>query len=187
MAWAGCISVANHKWSYEPRMRTVRLINRETVKRNWLKQNFGIDYRRTSESIQTKWIDLIKRRSESIRIDLNRIKTPVLITRMSNCGDISCFCMEYHTRILGSFVETPTYSLSVATTNLMFFYVQYRIIIILWFLLVGDKQVAMQVHHLVITLPNFRNNYGIDILPDVCVKKVIRPPRLDNERHLIIS
>ena len=35
----------------------------------------------------------------------------------------------------------------------------------------------------------FRNNYGIDNLPDVhvCVKKVICPPRLNNERHLIIS
>ena len=34
MAWVGCISVANHNWSYEPRMRTVRLINKETAKRN---------------------------------------------------------------------------------------------------------------------------------------------------------
>ena len=34
MAWVGCISVANHNWSHEPRMRTVRLINKETAKRN---------------------------------------------------------------------------------------------------------------------------------------------------------
>ena len=34
MAWVECISVANHNWSYEPRMRTVRLINKETAKRN---------------------------------------------------------------------------------------------------------------------------------------------------------
>ena len=34
MAWVGCISVANHNLSYEPRMRAVRLINKETVKRN---------------------------------------------------------------------------------------------------------------------------------------------------------
>ena len=34
MAWVGCISVSNHNWSYEPRMRTVRLINKETAKRN---------------------------------------------------------------------------------------------------------------------------------------------------------
>ena len=27
----------------------------------------------------------------------------------------------------------------------------------------------------------FRNSYGIDILPDVCVKKIIHPPQLDNE------
>ena len=33
----------------------------------------------------------------------------------------------------------------------------------------------------------FRNSYGIDILPDVCVMKVIRSPRLDNKRHIIIS
>ena len=60
-------------------MRTVRLKNKETAKRNWLKQDFGIDYRKTSESIQTEWIDLIKRRRESIRIDSNRIKKPVLL------------------------------------------------------------------------------------------------------------
>ena len=34
MAWVGCISVSNHNWSYEPRMRTVRLINKESAKRN---------------------------------------------------------------------------------------------------------------------------------------------------------
>ena len=33
----------------------------------------------------------------------------------------------------------------------------------------------------------FRNSYGIDIFPDVCVKNVIQPPRLDNEKHIIIS
>ena len=33
----------------------------------------------------------------------------------------------------------------------------------------------------------FRSNYGIDIFPDVCAKKVILPSRLDNERHMIIS
>ena len=35
MAWVRCISVANHNWSYEPHgMRTVRLKNKETAKRN---------------------------------------------------------------------------------------------------------------------------------------------------------
>ena len=29
----------------------------------------------------------------------------------------------------------------------------------------------------------FRNSYGIDIFPDVCVKKIIHPPRLNNEQH----
>ena len=29
----------------------------------------------------------------------------------------------------------------------------------------------------------FRNSCSIDIFPDVCVKKVIHPPRLDNEQH----
>ena len=33
----------------------------------------------------------------------------------------------------------------------------------------------------------FRNSYGIDIFPDICVKKIIHPPRLDNEQHMIIS
>ena len=33
----------------------------------------------------------------------------------------------------------------------------------------------------------FRNSYGIDILPDVCVKKIIHPPQLDNEQHMVIS
>ena len=33
----------------------------------------------------------------------------------------------------------------------------------------------------------FRNSHGIDIFPNVCVKKVIHPPRLDNEQHMIIS
>ena len=33
----------------------------------------------------------------------------------------------------------------------------------------------------------FRNSYGIDIFPDVCVKNIIHPPRLDNEQHMIIS
>ena len=33
----------------------------------------------------------------------------------------------------------------------------------------------------------FRNSYSIDIFPDVCVKKIIHPPRLDNEQHMIIS
>ena len=33
----------------------------------------------------------------------------------------------------------------------------------------------------------FRNSYGIDIFPDVCVKKIIHPPQLDNEQHMVIS
>ena len=33
----------------------------------------------------------------------------------------------------------------------------------------------------------FRNSYGIDIFPDVCVKKIINPPRLNNAQHMIIS
>ena len=33
----------------------------------------------------------------------------------------------------------------------------------------------------------FRNSYVIDFFSDVCVKKVIRPPRLDNEQQMIIS
>ena len=33
----------------------------------------------------------------------------------------------------------------------------------------------------------FRNSYGIVIFHDVCVKKIIHPPRLDNEQHMIIS
>ena len=33
----------------------------------------------------------------------------------------------------------------------------------------------------------FRNSYGIDILPDVCVKTIIHPPQLDNEQHMVIS
>ena len=59
MAWVGCISVDNHNWSYEPRMRTVRLMNKETAKRNLLKQNFGID----SDGVNR----------------FNQIKTPVLL------------------------------------------------------------------------------------------------------------
>ena len=33
----------------------------------------------------------------------------------------------------------------------------------------------------------FRNSYRIDIFPDVCVKKIIHPPRLDNDQQMIIS
>ena len=33
----------------------------------------------------------------------------------------------------------------------------------------------------------FRNSYSIDIFPDVCVKNIIHPPRLNNEQHMIIS
>ena len=33
----------------------------------------------------------------------------------------------------------------------------------------------------------FSNSYGIDIFSNVCVKEVIRPPRLDNEQPMIIS
>ena len=33
----------------------------------------------------------------------------------------------------------------------------------------------------------FRNSYGIDIFPDVCVKKIIHPSQLDNEQHMVIS
>ena len=33
----------------------------------------------------------------------------------------------------------------------------------------------------------FRNSYGIDIFPNVCVKNIIHPPRLNNEQHMIIS
>ena len=35
----------------------------------------------------------------------------------------------------------------------------------------------------------FNNCYGIDIFPDVhvCVEKIIHPPRLENELHVIIS
>ena len=54
-------------------------------------------------------------------------------------------------------------------------------------MLVENMQVAMQVHHLVIKCIFWKYYYGIDILADICVKKVICPPRLDNERHMIIS
>ena len=33
----------------------------------------------------------------------------------------------------------------------------------------------------------FRNSYVIDIFPDVCVKKIIHTPQLDNKQHMIIS
>ena len=36
MAWVGCISVANHSWSYEPRMRTVSNNNNNNI---YLKSN----------------------------------------------------------------------------------------------------------------------------------------------------
>ena len=42
----------------------------------------------------------------------------------------------------------------------------------------------MQIHHLVMTLYILEI---VDIFPDVCVKKIIHPPRLDNEQHMIIS
>ena len=45
--------------------------------------------------------------------------------------------------------------MSTATTHLTFFYVQYRITTILWFLLVENMQVTMQIHHLVIALHIF--------------------------------
>ena len=80
-----------------------RLKNNETAKRNWLKQNFRIDYLRTSESIQTEWIDLIKRRRESIRIDSNRIKKPVLVT--------TTFCINclYYITPSGTILHQPVF------------------------------------------------------------------------------
>ena len=42
----------------------------------------------------------------------------------------------------------------------------------------------MQIHHSVTTLLILEI---VDIFSDVCVKKVIRPPRLDNELQMIIS
>ena len=38
-----------------------------------------------------------------------------------------------------------------------------------------------------VNIAYFRNSYGIDIFPDVCVKNIIHPPRLDNEQLMIIS
>ena len=57
------------------------------------------------------------------------------------------------------------------------FYIQYRIIIIHWFLLVRNMKVAMQIHHLVVKLHILKI---ITFLTYVCVQKVIRPQRLDN-------
>ena len=45
-------------------------------------------------------------------------------------------------------------------------------------------QATMQIYLLVITLHILEI---VTILPRVCVKNVIRPLRLDNERHMIIS
>ena len=55
------------------------------------------------------------------------------------------------------------------------------------FLLIGNMQVTMQIHHLVITLHILEIAPLLTIFPDVCVKKVIHTPRLDNEQHMIIS
>ena len=55
-------------------------------------------------------------------------------------------------------------------------------------MLSGNTQVAMQIHHSVVTL-HIVEIFTVlrDIVPDICVKKVTRSPRLDNERHRIIS
>ena len=52
-----------------------------------------------------------------------------------------------HTCILGPLLGQPHIH-----CHLTFFCVQYRITTILWFLLVGNMQVTMLIHHLVITL-----------------------------------
>ena len=64
------------------------------------------------------------------------------------------------------------------------FCVQYRITTILWFLLVASNNANSPLGY---NIAHFRNSYGIDIFPDVCVKKNIHPPQLDNEQHMIIS
>ena len=56
-----------------------------------------------------------------------------------------------------------------------------------WFLLVENIQLTMQIYHLVITLHILEIITVLKFcLIIICVKKVIHPPRLDNEQHMII-
>ena len=48
-------------------------------------------------------------------------------------------------------------------------------------------QAPMQIHHSVITLHILEIVTVLTFFPDVCIKTVIHPPRLDNEQHMIIS
>ena len=57
-----------------------------------------------------------------------------------------------YTWILGPLLGQPHIHRQLQQRTLRFFCVQYRITTILWFLLVGNMQITMQIHHLVITL-----------------------------------
>ena len=83
-------------------------------------------------------------------------------------------------------VGTASYSLSTATTHLTFFNVQYRItnnilVSACWKYASNNANSPLGYN-----IAYFRNSYGIDIFPDVCVKKIIHPPQLDNEQHMVI-
>ena len=56
-----------------------------------------------------------------------------------------------------------------------------------WFLLVGNMQETMQNRHLLITLHILEIITILTFCLMYYVKKVIHPPRLDSERHMIIS
>ena len=63
------------------------------------------------------------------------------------------------------------------------FYVQYRITTIFWFLLAGNMQVTMQIHHLVITL----HILEIVTVLTFSLMYVLKKSQLDNEQHMVIS
>ena len=89
-------------------------------------------------------------------------------------------------RIPGFIVGTASYSLSTAPTHLTFLCsIQNNnniLVFACWKYASNNANSPLGYN-----IAYFRNSYGIDIFPDVCVKKIIHPPQLDNEQHMVIS
>ena len=84
-------------------------------------------------------------------------------------------------------VGTASYSLSTATTHLTCFLCSIQnnnsdLVSACWKYASNNANSPLGYN-----IAYFRNSYGIDIFPDVCVKRIIHTLRLDNEQHMFIS
>ena len=104
-------------------------------------------------------------------------KKHICISWNKSVRDILKLPYTTHIWILGPLLGQPHIHCQLQQRTFLF-YVQYRVLIIHWVLLIENMQATMQIYLLVITLHILEI---VTILPHICVENVIRPLRLDNE------